>query len=196
MTDNVTPLRTGFAVVDPDDIEPADAIWLQQPTEGDRPYAAFRHYLAQPAGRRSLAKLGDLLAGREGHERVPPHGTLKVWSAKNGWVVRARAFDAHQRRLADLERLHDAVETRKRVHQLASLGLAKAIERIREGGLTASEAIRLLDVSARLALVSIGEPDHRVAIEPAADQEALTALLGTDAAEALIVAAREIASTA
>jgi hypothetical protein len=184
----------GSAVEDADQIEPAGSIWLQQPEETDRQYAALRAYLDQPAGRRSLARLGDTLAGRESTERVPAHGTLKLWSSRWSWVERARAYDAHQRRLADIARVHDAIETRSQVWRMARIGLARAFERLNEGNLTAAEAIRLLDVSARLALVTIGEPDSRVAFDVPADAVALGALLETDAAEALIHAARAMAA--
>lgn len=195
----------GLGGVDPDDLDPEGAPWLQQVDAGepDRAYEAFLQYADMPAGRRSLRKLTAARAGndqetRSGSGRVVS-SSIQVWAKKWSWVERARARDTRDRRVIELERLADAVEMRTRVAALAKVGLAVAGQKIQQNlrdgvTLTMSEAIRLFEVSAKLGLVANGEADSRVAIEPAADVAALSVLLETDAADALIQAARALAA--
>lgn len=95
----------------------------RQESETDKAAIACNDYLRMGPGR-SLEKLQEVYSKVTGIK--PPTQNLRVmygWSSRNGWVERARAYDAAQ----------DAAKTAE-IERLRTEGLAADYERIRQLG--------------------------------------------------------------
>jgi hypothetical protein len=77
-----------------------DPPWERQPGEPDRAFAAFCLYRDAGAADRSLDGVGRQVHGTRAGRKRGATGRVQHWSARWSWVARARAYDAHQDRLA------------------------------------------------------------------------------------------------
>lgn len=93
-------------------------------------------------------------------------------SARFNWVERARLYDDHlereRRKAMEKERLDMDI----RHARIGMLGLNKAVEKLREmdaNSLTASDVVRLMDISARIERLARGasteHADHRILLQ-------------------------------
>jgi hypothetical protein len=130
--------------------------WDRQDGESARAYAAFVAYRDMgPA--RSLRKLAVTDVETSSNVRQ-----LARWSAQWDWPDRAVAYDGHQ----DREHRLEQAEARKRMLRthaaVASAGVARAAERIRNldpNTLSPREAVALFEVSVRIERLSRGQTD-------------------------------------
>lgn len=125
--------------------------WERQPEETVKAYAAFCVY-RDLGPERSLAKAGAVLGKNP--------GGLEEWSSKNDWVKRSAAWDAEQDRIARQAQLDEIVKMRKRHAKLASDMLtkaAKALDKIPEEEIKASDLSRMVDVASKLERLSRGD---------------------------------------
>jgi hypothetical protein len=130
--------------------------WIRQHGESRQAFAAFAAYRdLGPA--RSLAKVGRQLGKST--------ALLERWSARDGWVERAAAWDGELDRCKREKQLAAIEEMAERHAAVACLFQHKVIETLngmtaeQVAALTPSELIAWLTQAARLERLSRGEPE-------------------------------------
>lgn len=142
--------------------------WERQPGETSRAFEAFCVYRDMGADR-SIRKTEQKLNKN--------HTTIADWSRNNDWVKRCAAWDAEQDRIARYEQVKEIKKMRKRHAALASSMLikaAKALGRIPDEEISASELSRMVDVASKLERISRGDVGE--VIEERDGGEALSAV--------------------
>lgn len=116
--------------------------WELQPGETAKAFEAFCLY-RDMGTERSIAKVGEKL----GKNKI----TLEQWSAKNGWVDRATAWDGELDRIRQQEEMRLArLEVRRMRERQAKDGMAmqekgrKALEFLIETDLSANDVVKLI----------------------------------------------------
>lgn len=125
--------------------------WERQKGETSRAYEAFGIYRDQGPDR-SITKTAQQL-----HKN---RTTIGEWSAKYEWVKRAAAWDAEQDRIARQNQIDEIKKMRKRHTDLATAMLvkaAKALQRIPEDEVKASDVSRLVETASKLERISRGD---------------------------------------
>lgn len=131
--------------------------WEQLPQESARAFHAFTHYRDQePAARSIEAAYSDHAdACLQSHQKrtISVPSQWKVWSSKNGWVERAKAYDRHCDGLLRLGKERDMVAAQEQWLRQARLmqemgfeallGRDLASEPLRELRLMLTEGVRL-----------------------------------------------------
>ncbi len=125
--------------------------WERQKGETSRAYEAFTIY-RDLGPDRSQAKTSRKL-GKNSR-------TIADWSKKYEWVKRAAAWDAEQDRIARQSQIDEIRKMRKRHADLATAMLvkaAKALKRIPEDEVKASDLSRLVETASKLERISRGD---------------------------------------
>jgi len=125
--------------------------WERQKGETSRAYEAFTVYRDMGANR-SQSKTSKKL-GKNSR-------TIADWSTKYEWVKRAAAWDAEQDRIARQAQVDEIKKMRKRHADLATAMLvkaAKALQRIPEDEVKASDVSRLVETASKLERISRGD---------------------------------------
>ena len=125
--------------------------WERQQGETSRAYEAFAAYRDMGPDR-SQAKLSRKL-GKNAR-------TIADWSTRYEWVKRAEAWDAEQDRISRKEQIDEIKKMRKRHADLASAMLvkaARALQRIPEDEIKATDVSRMVDTAAKLERISRGD---------------------------------------
>lgn len=131
--------------------EPATEPWERQQEETTKAFEAFCVYRDLGTDR-SIAKAGKQL----GKNRV----TLEQWSSKYDWVKRVAAWDAEQDRIARQEQLKAIKAMRNRHAGMAKAMIVKAgraLNRIPEDEIKASDISRMIEVATKLERISRGD---------------------------------------
>lgn len=137
---------------------PAGAEWLQLPDETNRAYAAFCVY-RDYGPRRSLRQTCQDFYGLAEKppavrsNRSPKLRQIQVWSSQWDWPDRAWAYTSHMDGLARIEALENVKAMYRTQAAVAKLAITRAAARlaaIDPNSLTASEAIKLLEVGTRI----------------------------------------------
>jgi hypothetical protein len=134
-----------------------ESMWDRMPGETPREYQKFCAYrdmntAEKPIRTRSMAKLAKDIGFSQDH--------LRKISAKNEWVSRCAAYDAHLDEKAREQNEVDIMEMRKNHALLASQMIKKAAKRlltITEDEITATDIVRLVDVGVKIERLSRGE---------------------------------------
>ena len=125
--------------------------WERQKGESAKAYEAFSEYRDMGASR-SLSKVA---------EKLQKSGTLiGRWSGNYEGVKRAAAWDAEQDRIARQAQIDEIKKMRKRHADLATAMLvkaAKALQRIPEDEVKASDVSRLVETASKLERISRGD---------------------------------------
>ena len=125
--------------------------WERQVGETARAYEAFSEYRDMGADR-SLAKVGQKLGKSKAQ--------MEKWSKKYSWVARAEAWDIEEDRLIRLALTKDIGAMRKRHADMARAMLmkaARALQKIPDNEIKASDVSRMVDVAAKLERISKGD---------------------------------------
>lgn len=125
--------------------------WERQPEETTKAFEAFCVY-RDLGTERSIAKTGRQL----GKNRV----TLEGWSSKYEWVKRVAAWDAEQDRIARQEQIKAIKAMRNRHAGMAKAMIVKAgraLQRIPEEEIKASDISRMIEVASKLERISRGD---------------------------------------
>ena len=129
--------------------------WDRRPEETTKAYEAFCTYRDMGPSR-SLAKVAEKLSKSE--------QIMKRWSSANDWVKRAAKWDDEQdrieREIAQKEQAKAIRDMRKRHADLATAMLiksAKALQRIPDDEIKASDISRMVDVASKLERISRGD---------------------------------------
>ena len=125
--------------------------WERQKGETSRAYEAFCTY-RDLGPNRSQSKTSQKL-GKNSR-------TIADWSTKYDWVKRAAAWDAEQDRIARQAQIDEIKKMRKRHADLATAMLvkaAKALQRIPEDEVKASDVSRLVETASKLERISRGD---------------------------------------
>lgn len=125
--------------------------WERQKGETPRAWEAFSVYRDMGADR-SITKTAQHL-----HKN---RTTIGEWSRKYDWVKRATAWDAEQDRIARQSQIDEIKKMRKRHADLATAMLvkaAKALQRIPEDEVKASDVSRLVETASKLERISRGD---------------------------------------
>lgn len=126
-------------------------LWERQKGETARAYEGFTVYRDMGAGR-NLRKVRQQL------DRS--WTTISEWSSKYEWVKRVAAWDAEQDRIARQSQIDEIKKMRKRHADLASAMLvkaARALQRIPEDEIKATDVSRMVDTAAKLERISRGD---------------------------------------
>ena len=125
--------------------------WERQEGETARAYEGFSVYRDMGA-ERSLAKVGQRLGKSKAQ--------MEKWSKKYSWVARAEAWDIEQDRLIRVALTKDIGAMRKRHADMAKAMLmkaAKALAKIPDDEIKASDISRMVDVASKLERISKGD---------------------------------------
>lgn len=125
--------------------------WERQKGETAKAYAAFCAY-RDLGPDRSIRKAGEKLGKNQ--------TTLEQWSAQNKWRERAGKWDDEQDRIARADQIAEIKKMRKRHADLATAMLvkaAKALQRIPEDEVRASDVSRLVETASKLERISRGD---------------------------------------
>ena len=125
--------------------------WERQKGETSRAYEAFCVYRDLGADR-SINKTSRKLSKNR--------TTIAEWSAKYDWVKRCEAWDAEQDRIARQAQITEIKKMRKRHAELATAMLvkaAKALQKIPEDEVKASDVSRLVETASKLERISRGD---------------------------------------
>jgi hypothetical protein len=125
--------------------------WERQPDESPKAFEAFTIY-RNLGSSRSMAKVAEQLG--------KSNQLMSRWSRLHGWVRRAEAWDNEQDRLARQEQAIAIKKMRKRHANLAEAMLikaAKALQRIPDDEVKASDIPRMVETAARLERISRGD---------------------------------------
>lgn len=125
--------------------------WERQKGETSRAYEAFGIYRDMGPGR-SINKTAQKLSKNR--------TTIADWSVKYEWVKRTAAWDAEQDRIARQSQIDEIKKMRKRHTDLATAMLvksAKALQRIPEDEIKATDISRMVDVASKLERISRGD---------------------------------------
>lgn len=132
-------------------------LYDQQPLETDRSYAAFLAYRNLPPATRTLR-----LAAAEFYDEATTGNVrqMQEWSRINRWQERAHAFDVDEaNRLAD-ELRADVVAMRTRHAQIASVALAKVVDKLNNADVASMswrDMAYMLDIAVKVERLSRGE---------------------------------------
>ena len=125
--------------------------WERQKGETPRAWEAFCVYRDLGADR-SINKTARTLTKNR--------TTIAEWSSKYDWVKRVAAWDAEQDRIARQSQIDEIKKMRKRHADLATAMLvkaAKALQRIPEDEVKASDLSRLVETASKLERISRGD---------------------------------------
>lgn len=125
--------------------------WERQPTDTQKSWEAFVVY-RDFGTKRSLKKVAEELKKSE--------TIIGRWSGKHNWVERVAAWDEEQDRLIRIELTKDIGAMRKRHADLASAMLikaAKALAKIPEDEIKASDISRMVETASKLERLSKGD---------------------------------------
>ena len=125
--------------------------WERQDGETARAYEAFSEYRDMGADR-SLAKVGQKLGKSKAQ--------MEKWSKKYSWVARAEAWDIEQDRLIRIALTKDIGAMRKRHADVARAMLmkaARALAKIPDDEIKATDISRMVDVATKLERISKGD---------------------------------------
>ena len=125
--------------------------WERRKGETARAYEAFTVYRDMGAGRSINKTAQNLTKNRT---------TIAEWSSKHEWVKRVAAWDAEQDRIARQAQIDEIKKMRKRHADLANAMLvkaAKALQRIPEDEIKATDVSRMVDTAAKLERISRGD---------------------------------------
>lgn len=125
--------------------------WERQQGETSKAYEGFCAY-RDLGPNRSIAKAGQLLGKNQ--------TTLEQWSAKYEWVKRAGEWDTEQDRIARQAQLEEIKKMRVRHAKLAEAMLmkaAKALARLPEDEIKATDVSRMVDTASKLERISRGD---------------------------------------
>lgn len=125
--------------------------WERQTNETSRAYEAFAIYRDMGADR-SLAKVGRELGKSKAQ--------MEKWSKKYSWVARAEAWDLEEDRLIRVALTKDIGAMRKRHADVARAMLmkaARALSKIPDDEIKASDISRMVDVATKLERISKGD---------------------------------------
>lgn len=125
--------------------------WERQEGETARAYEGFSEYRDMGA-ERSLAKVGQKLGKSKAQ--------MEKWSKKYSWVARAEAWDIEQDRLIRVALTKDIGAMRKRHADMAKAMLikaAKALSKIPDDEIKATDISRMVDVATKLERISKGD---------------------------------------
>lgn len=129
------------------DIKP----WERQPKETPKAFEAFCVYRDMGKKRSQEATAEKLSKSR---------ALVSRWSSKNNWVERVAAWEDEQDRLIRIELTRDIGAMRKRHADLANAMLikaAKALARIPEDEIKASDISKMVETASRLERLSKGD---------------------------------------
>ena len=139
--------------------------WERQDGESVKAFEAFCTY-RDMGSERSLQKTGQAL----GKSKV----LMENWSSKFSWVDRVTAWDDEQDRIARKEQINDIKKMRKRHADLATAMLvkaAKALAKIPESEIKASDVSRMVEVASRLEQKSRGDTTDAVEMREAEEKQ-------------------------
>ena len=139
--------------------------WERQDGETSKAYEAFCAYRDMGPDR-SLRKVSQIL-----NKSVT---TLTKWSTPNNWLERCQAWDDEQERIARKEQINDIKKMRKRHADLATAMLvkaAKALAKIPESEIKASDVSRMVEVASRLEQKSRGDTTDAVEMREAEEKQ-------------------------
>lgn len=129
--------------------------WDRRQNETSKAYEAFCEY-RDMGTQRSLSKVAEKLQKSE--------TLMGRWSRTYGWVERAAAWDAEQdriaREIAQKEQAEEIKKMRKRHADLANAMLikaAKALARLPEDEIKATDVSRMVDTASKLERISRGD---------------------------------------
>ena len=124
--------------------------WERQKGENNKRFEAFSLYRDMKS--RTLAKVAAQLG--------KSNGLIERWSREDKWGERVAAWDDEQDRIAREAQINEIKKMRKRHADLANAMLvkaAKALGRIPEDEIKASDVSRMVDVASKLERVSRGD---------------------------------------
>lgn len=127
--------------------------WERQPGESAKAYEAFSLYRDMGVDR-SLSKVGKAL----GKSKT----MMDKWSSPNAfnWVERAKAWDIEQDRILQKQQYEDIKKMRKRHADIAVAMIAKAAKalmKIPEEEIKASDISRMVETASKLERISRGD---------------------------------------
>ena len=125
--------------------------WERQPEETARAFEAFAIYRDMGPDR-SLRKVVQTLDKNL--------TTIGDWSTKYEWVKRVAAWDAEQDRIARVQQLKEIKAMRNRHAGMAKAMIVKAgraLNRIPEDEIKASDISRMIEVASKLERISRGD---------------------------------------
>lgn len=125
--------------------------WEMQPTDTVKSFEAFQVY-RDMGKNRSIPKVAVELSKSQ--------AIIKRWSAKHNWVERVAAWEEEQDRLIRIELTKDIGAMRKRHADIASAMLikaARALNRIPDDEIKATDITRMVDVATKLERISKGD---------------------------------------
>lgn len=126
--------------------------WERQEKETVKQFEAFCKYRDLDKKTRSLQQVAKALSKSE--------TLIKRWSAQNNWVERVAAWEDEQDRILRIELTRDIGAMRKRHTDLASAMLvkaARALQKIPDDEIKASDISRMVDTATRLERISRGD---------------------------------------
>lgn len=124
--------------------------WERQTGESAKAFAAFAVY--RDMDQRSCRKVAEELGKST--------GLIERWSRTHDWQKRVSAWDAEQDRIARQNQIDEIKKMRKRHTDLATAMLvkaAKALQRIPEDEVKASDVSRLVETASKLERISRGD---------------------------------------
>jgi len=141
--------------------------WHRQPGETAKAFHAFVLYRDMLPKERSLQKVRQKLT------KTPPYlRYLKTWSSRFSWVARAQAYDDHLAEVKAEAQEHAIVEMTelqaREGRALQTVGMRRFVDeqgKVRIGiaqGMKDADAIRAIDVGAKLERTARGEPTEIV----------------------------------
>ena len=148
-------------------------VWEHQPGESLRAYAAFAQWrdLGPLRGLRQVARKGPIGSEADGdHPGIATYKHVAAWSKAWNWVERARAWDAHLDLVSRFEQERARRDMARRHADIAAAALeivtrrllgdeAAGLTSFDPKDLTASDVVRWLEVSQKVARLALGEPD-------------------------------------
>ena len=125
--------------------------WERQEGESAKAYEAFAEYRDMGA-ERSLAKVGQKVGKSK--------RMMEKWSKAHNWVVRVEQWDLEQDRLIRISLTKDIGAMRKRHADVAKAMLikaARALQKIPDDEIKATDISRMVDVATKLERISKGD---------------------------------------
>jgi hypothetical protein len=118
----VTVVHHGRADVDAHQADPAHP-WDRRGDETDKAWSAFRRYLFQREGERSLRRVAKAI----GHT---DHRYVSRWSSCHAWVERARAYDEWLWRQIESERREETIRLAIRRYEAYLARWSRSLDRL------------------------------------------------------------------
>lgn len=125
--------------------------WEPLEEESSKAYEAFSVYRDMGI-QRSISKVSEKLQ--------KSYTIIGRWSRTHNWVDRAAAWDAEQDRVVREQQLEDIKKMRKNHAKIASAMLvkaAKALQRLPEDEIKASDISRMVETASKLERISRGD---------------------------------------